>query len=192
MYQRPLGLGAMVPQIGALPTAAGQVPGISPLSKAGQVPGISPLSKAGQVPGISPLSKAGQVPGISPLSKAAPVGATPWAQPAPIGATPWAKPVPAVAPAACSTMYGPVANVCQSAVPVTQQVPVTTQLPDTTQVPITTVTPIPTGITPQVYAAPTPGLGAYGAGIAPTAGVAPWSKAPLRPGAYSTEAASIL
>jgi len=151
MYQRPLGIGGIMPQMGALPTGLGQVPGI-----------------------------------VSPLGKQTPIGVSPLGKQAPIGATPWGKQVPAVAPASCSIMYGPVANVCQSAVPVTKQVPVTTQ------VPITTVTPIPTGITPEVYASPTPGLGAFGKGIAPTVGATPWGKAPLRPGAYTTEAKAIL
>ncbi len=40
---------------------------------------------------------------------------------------------------------GPVAQVCETSVPVTEMVPVTRM------VPITTVTPIPTAVPPQMY-----------------------------------------
>lgn len=102
--------------------------------------------------------------------------------------------MPMAAPGACptgncTTAYGPVANICQSTMPVTRMVPVTEQIP------ITTVMPIPNTVMPRTtMGAP---MGAtmgmpMGAGM----GMAPWGKgamvppmAPgMMPGIYTTEA----
>jgi len=61
----------------------------------------------------------------------------------------------------CTTAYGPVANVCQSSVPVTQMVPVTRQ------VPVTSVTPIPNTVAPQVNVAGMPAGQPLGKGAMP-------------------------
>ncbi|HWI52211.1 MAG TPA: hypothetical protein VNT01_08715 [Symbiobacteriaceae bacterium] len=99
----------------------------------------------------------------------------------------------------CTTAYGPVANVCQSSVPVTQMVPVTRQ------VPVTSVTPIPNSVAPQVSVAGMPtgqplgkgampyGKGAampYGKGaMAPYGKAAPLAAAPgMMPGIYTQDA----
>lgn len=111
-------------------------------------------------------------------------GLNPWM--AGISGVPAAAAPTAAAPTAaggCTTAYGPVANVCQSSVPVTQMVPVTRQ------VPITSVTPIPNTVAPQVNVAGMPtgqplGKGAmpYGKGAAPLGkGAMPFGKGAAAP-----------
>lgn len=56
---------------------------------------------------------------------------------------------------ACSMAYGPVANICQSSVPVTQMVPVTR------------VTPIPNTVQPQVSVGQPMGVSPWGKGTSP-------------------------
>lgn len=90
--------------------------------------------------------------------------ARPWS--AGVSAIPFAA-VPTAA-GGCTSAYGPVANVCQSSVPVTQVVPVTRQ------VPVTSVTPIPSMVAPQVSVDGMPMAGLpYGA--------APWGKGAMAP-----------
>ena len=102
--------------------------------------GIAPFG-AGKAPWGA--GKAAPAAGVAPwgAGKAA-AGVAPWGAGKAAGVAPWgagkAAPAAGVAPAgACSTMYGPVANVCQSAVPFTGFIPATT------------VTPVPTGVVPQ-------------------------------------------
>jgi len=82
----------------------------------------------------------------------------------------------------CTTAYGPVANICQSTMPVTRMVPVTEQIP------ITTVMPIPNTVMPGTT------MGApMGATMGmPVGGMAPWGKGAMvpgmMPGIYTTEA----
>jgi hypothetical protein len=75
----------------------------------------------------------------------------------------------------CRTVMGPVAQVCETSVPVTEMVPVTRQ------VPITTVMPMPPGVMPQMYVGGMPaGMGkGFGMGVPPI---------PPIPGVYNTEA----
>jgi hypothetical protein len=75
----------------------------------------------------------------------------------------WGGTVPsAVSPTAggaCSVAYGPVANVCQSSVPVVNMVPVTT------------VTPLPNMVSPQVSVGQPMGISPWGKGM-----MSPWGK----------------
>lgn len=92
----------------------------------------------------------------------------------PMGGMPFGKgkaPAAPAAPAAaapatgCQPVYGPVANVCHSSIPIVGQIPVTT------------VQPIPGRVPPEVEIGP--------ATAAPVGGVgmAPYGKAPFGPGA---------
>ncbi|HWI63632.1 MAG TPA: hypothetical protein VNT75_17495 [Symbiobacteriaceae bacterium] len=81
----------------------------------------------------------------------------PWAV-APTAAVPAAA-VPTAGAGACSTAYGPVANICQSSMPVT------------TMVPVTTVTPIPNTVMPQSMVGQPMAAAPYGKGA-----MAPYGK----------------
>jgi hypothetical protein len=81
-------------------------------------------------------------------------------------------------PGGCSTMYGPVANVCHSAIE------------HRTVTPVTTVTPIPSRVAPSVaYGTPATAPGG-GYGVAGAAGAAPLSfyGAGMGPWGYNVEA----
>jgi|GEM_PF-2595225 len=127
---------------------------------------LSPWSKGASPYGAAAVSPYGKGM-VSPYAKGtvSPYGKGTVAPYGKGAATPYmGKAAPTIG-GACTTAYGPVANVCQSSIPGVQMVPVSTVTP------VTTVTPLPNTVAPQVaYGQTVPtGVAAYGKGAVPAA-----------------------